>query len=221
MTIKVFVVDDHAVVRSGITALLSSESDLEVVGQAGSGKSALQPVAELKPDVILLDLEMPGMSGVEAIPKLLEQSEASRILILTSFTTDDKVFPAIKAGADGYLLKDSDPSELVVAIRDVAAGHSRLDPKIAKKVLAEIAEPANRPVTADPLTPRELDVLQLMAMGLGNAEIADELTLSLSTVRNHVSSILNKLHLANRTQAALYALRKGIASLDEPGEESS
>lgn len=219
--IRILLVDDHQVVRAGVRTLLETEDDIQVVGEVADGLQAVEAAGESHPDVVLLDLEMPRLDGVEAIPRILEASPGSKILVLTSFATDEKVFPAIQAGALGYLLKDSPPDELVDAIRDVNRGESRLHPLIARMVLKELANPPSRPKTAEPLTAREVEVLGLIAMGLGNQEIADELVIGESTVRNHVSTILGKLHLANRTQAALYALRKGIASLgDDPlGDE--
>jgi len=213
--IRVLIVDDHEVVRRGVRTLLELEHDIQIVGETADGVEAVNATSRLTPDVILLDLEMPHLSGVEAIPRILAACPQSKVLVLTSFATDDKVFPAIKAGALGYLLKDSSPEDLVEAIREVNRGESRLHPQIARKVLDELSHPADRPKTSDPLTAREVEVIRLMALGLGNQEIADELVIGESTVRNHVSSILSKLHLANRTQAALYALRSGLASLDE------
>jgi NarL family two-component system response regulator LiaR len=158
---------------------------------------------------------MPEMDGIEAIRQIKVQQPEARILVLTSFAGDDKVFPAIKAGALGYHLKDSDPEELVQAIRQVHRGEASLHPMIARKLLQELARPLEQPPTPDPLTQRELEVLRLVAQGLDNQEIADRLVISEATVRTHVSNILSKLHLASRTQAALYALREGLASLDE------
>jgi len=158
---------------------------------------------------------MPVMDGIEAIKQIMNQWPEARILVLTSFATDDRVFPAVKAGALGYLLKDSGPDALVQAIRQVHRGESSLHPKIARKLIQELSRPVSQPPTADPLTPREVDVLQLVAQGLGNQEIADKLVIGEATVRSHVSNILSKLHLASRTQAALYALREGYASLDD------
>ncbi len=215
--VRVLIVDDHDVVRRGLRTLLELVEDFDIVGEAGDGLQAVEAAGRLTPDVVLLDLEMPRLDGVGSIPKILEASPDSKILVLTSFATDEKVFPAIKAGALGYLLKDFTPEDLVAAIRDVNRGESRLHPQIARKVLDELANPADRPKTSDPLTGREVEVIRLMALGLGNQEIADELVISESTVRNHVSSILSKLHLANRTQAALYALRQGLARLDDGG----
>ena len=211
------VADDHAVVRTGLSTLLALQEDMEQVGEARDGLEAVDACAHLLPDVVLLDLEMPKLDGIQAIPKILEVSPGSRILVLTSFASDDKVFPSIKAGAHGYLLKDSTPEELIQSIREVHGGESSIDPAIAKKVLAELARPPELPLTSDPLTPRELEVLRLVAIGLGNLAIAKELVITETTTRNHVSSILSKLHLANRTQAALYAIRKGLVT----GEDKS
>ena len=214
-SIRIFIADDHAIVRSGIQALLETIDDLTVVGEAADGRQAAADVLVLRPDVILMDLEMPVLDGIQAIEQIMGQWPEARILVLTSFATDDRVFPAVKAGALGYLLKDSGPDALVQAIRQVHRGESSLHPKIARKLMQELSRPANKPPTADPLTPREVDVLQLVAQGLGNQEIADKLVIGEATVRSHVSNILSKLHLASRTQAALYALREGYASLDD------
>ena len=214
-TIRVFIADDHTIVRSGIQALLETIDDLEVIGEAGDGRQTVAAVLALRPDVVLMDLEMPVMDGIEAIEAIIGRWPEARILVLTSFATDDRVFPAVKAGALGYLLKDSGPEALVQAIRQVQRGESSLHPRIARKLMLELSRPASKPLPNDPLTPRELEVLQLVAHGLGNQEIADRLVISEATVRSHVSSILNKLHLASRTQAALYALREGYVSLDD------
>jgi NarL family two-component system response regulator LiaR len=211
--IRVLVVDDHLVVRKGIRALLATEPDIEVVGEARDGVEAVAETARLHPDVILMDLVMPQMDGMAAIEQILSSQPAARILVLTSFDADDKVFPAIRAGALGYTLKDFGPAELVRAIQRVARGESSLHPTIARKVLHELAHPPQRPPTSDPLTEREVEVLRLVAQGESNQQIADALGISEATVRTHVSNILNKLHLASRTQAALYALREGLASL--------
>ena len=213
-TIRVLVADDHLVVRRGVRALLATEPGIEVVGEAADGVEAVRAAAALAPDVVLLDLEMPRLDGVEALRRVLAERPGTRVLVLTSFATDDKVFPAIKAGALGYLLKDSDPDDLARAIRQVHRGESSLHPAVARKVLRELARPPQRPPTPDPLSARELEVLRLVARGLGNQEIADALGIGEATVRSHVSSILAKLHLASRTQAALYALREGLASLE-------
>jgi len=218
-TIHILITDDQAIVRKGIRALLATESGLEVIGEAQSGAEAVDMTARLRPDVILMDLMMPEMDGIEAIKRITTGESTARILVLTSFATDDKVFPAIKAGALGYLLKDSTPEELVQAIRQVHRGESSLHPAIARKVLQELSrppEPQKKP-TSDPLTEREVEVLQLVARGFNNQTIAEQLVISEATVRTHVSNILSKLHLASRTQAALYALQQGLASLDDAG----
>jgi NarL family two-component system response regulator LiaR len=162
-----------------------------------------------------MDLVMPEMDGIEAIRYITGHQQGVRILVLTSFATDEKVFPAIKAGALGYLLKDSAPEELVQALRQVYRGESSLHPAIARKLLQELSGPVKRPPTTEPLTEREVAVLRLIAHGLSNQDIADQLVISEATVRTHVSNILSKLHLASRTQAALYALREGLASLND------
>jgi NarL family two-component system response regulator LiaR len=216
--IRVLVADDHAIVRKGIRALLATEPDIEVVGEVENGQEAVAEADRLRPDVILMDLVMPEMDGIEAIRRITAHQSEARILVLTSFAADDKVFPAIKAGALGYLLKDSSPGELVQAIHQVYRGESSLHPTIARKLLQELSRPSERPPTPEPLTEREVEVLRLVARGQSNREIADQLVISGATVRTHVSNILGKLHLASRTQAALYALREGLASLDEADE---
>lgn len=213
--IRILITDDHVVVRRGTQALLATEPEIEVVGEAKNGEEAVAKALQLQPDVILMDLEMPIMDGIEAIRRITASRPEARVLVLTSFATDDKVFPAIKAGALGYLLKDSSPDELVRAIRQVYRGESSLHPTIARKLLQEMSRPSQKPPTEDPLTDREVEVLKLVAQGRSNQEIADELVISEATVRTHVSNILGKLHLASRTQAALYALKEGLASLDD------
>ncbi|MBM3136445.1 MAG: response regulator transcription factor, partial [Chloroflexi bacterium] len=193
--------------------------DIELVGEAVNGREAVSGVAKLRPDVILMDLVMPEMDGIEAIRHIKAQQPKACILVLTTFAGEDKIFPAIKAGALGYHLKDASPEELVQAIRQVYRGQPSLHPIIARKVLQELASPAaERPPTPEPLTQREVEVLQLVAQGLDNQEIADKLVISEATVRTHVSNILGKLQLASRTQAVLYALREGLASLDTAPE---
>jgi NarL family two-component system response regulator LiaR len=213
--IRILIADDHAIVRKGIRALLSTEPDIEVIGEAGNGAEAVALAQKTSPDVILMDLVMPKVDGIEATRQISEQQPGARILVLTSFAADDKVFPAIKAGALGYLLKDSGPDALVQAIHQVHRGEPSLEPSIARKVLTELSAPPKKPLTADPLTERELDILRLVAQGRSNKEIAEQLVIAEMTVRTHVSNILGKLHLASRTQAALYALREGLASLDD------
>jgi len=216
--IRVLIADDHPVVRKGLHALLATESDIEVVGEAADGREVIAKAGQLQPDVILMDLVMPEVDGIEAIRRITPRQPETRILVLTSFAADDKIFPAIKAGALGYLLKDSSPEDLVQAIRQVHRGESSLHPAIARKLLQELSRPAERPPTPEPLTEREVEVLQEVARGRSNQEIADRLVISEATVRTHVSNILSKLHLASRTQAALYALRRGLVSLEEGGE---
>ncbi len=213
--IRILIADDHAIVRKGIRALLTTEPDIEVIGEAGNGAEAVALALKTSPDVILMDLVMPKVDGIEATRQISEQQPGARILVLTSFAADDKVFPAIKAGALGYLLKDSGPEALVQAIHQVYRGEPSLEPSIARKVLTELSAPPKKPLTADPLTERELDILRLVAQGRSNKEIAEQLVIAEMTVRTHVSNVLGKLHLASRTQAALYALREGLASLED------
>jgi two-component system, NarL family, response regulator LiaR len=214
-TIRVLVVDDHAIIRKGIQALLAEIAEIEVVGEARDGEEAMALAKALKPDVILMDLVMPGVDGIQATRRITAAEDGPRILVLTSFAGDDKVFPAIKAGALGYILKDSEPEDLVEAIHQVHRGEPSLTPSIAQKLLKELRRPSARPPTPDPLTDREMEVLHLVAKGLSNPEISQRLVIAEATVRTHVSNILSKLHLANRVQATLYALQEGITSLDD------
>jgi NarL family two-component system response regulator LiaR len=215
--IRLLLVDDQGIVRKGVRALLAEVEGMKVLGEASDGLEAVVQAEALKPDVILMDLVMPGMDGIEAIRQIRAKQPGARILALTSYTADDKVFPAIKAGALGYLLKDSEPEDLIAAIRNVYHGKPFLHPNIARKVLEELSHPAGSPPTPEPLTERELEVLQLVAQGLSNDEIAEKLVIGEATVRTHIGNIFNKLHLANRVQAALYALRRGLSSLDDSG----
>lgn len=214
-SIRVLVVDDHLVVRTGIRGLLTLETDIEVIGEARDGWEAIAEANRLRPDVILMDLVMPELDGIEAIKRIIAQQPKACILVLTSFEADDKVFPAIRAGALGYTLKDFGPAELVRAIQRVHRGEAALHPAIARRVLQELSHAPGPTPTSDPLTEREVEVLRLVAHGESNQEIALELGIGENTVRVHVSNILGKLHLASRTQAALYALREGLASLDD------
>jgi two-component system, NarL family, response regulator LiaR len=220
--IRVMIADDHAIVRKGIRALLAESDGFEVVAEVGDGQEAVRRAEETHPDVILMDLLMPVMDGIEATRQITGRHPEARVLVLTSFAADNKVFPAIKAGAAGYLLKDSSPDELVRAIRQVHRGEPSLHPAIARKLLQEVAHPA---LTLEPapeaLTEREMAVLRLIAQGLSNQEIADRIAVSEPTVRAHVSRILGKLHLASRTQAALYAVREGLASDSAPSGAGS
>lgn len=212
--IRILIADDHAVVREGLRALIATEPGMGLVGEATDGVDAVAKAQTLEPDVILLDLVMPRKNGIEAIKDIIRENPEARILVLTSFDEDEQVFGAIKAGALGYLMKDSAPGELLQAIRDVYQGESSLHPSIARKVIRELNRPTSLPPSEAPLTEREVEVLVLVARGYSNEEIGQRLVISERTVRTHVSNILEKLHLANRTQAALYALRTGLAALD-------
>jgi two-component system, NarL family, response regulator LiaR len=215
--IRVLLVDDHAVVRKGLRALFEREPGIEVAGEADSGEQAVQVADRLRPDVVLMDLEMPGMGGVEATRRITEHRPATKVVVLTSHASEEDVFPALKAGALGYLLKHSAPDDVLRAIRQAHRGETVLHPTIARMVLQELHRPAQpkQARTTDPLSERELEVLRLLARGMSNQDIADALVVGEATVRSHVSSILRKLQLASRTQAALYALREGLATLDE------
>jgi NarL family two-component system response regulator LiaR len=219
--IRVLIVDDHAVVRQGLHTFLElqdhSELPIEVVGEASNGIGAVELAQHTQPNVVLLDLVMPEMDGIRAIPKILECSPMSRIIVLTSFGEEDKVLPAIRAGAYAYLLKDIPPEGLVHAIREVYLGQVQLHPEVAKKLMSALAAqeiPGNQKASEaeGDLTDRERDVLSLIADGLSNREIAERIFISEKTVKTHVSSILSKLHLADRTQAAIYALKHGLAT---------
>lgn len=216
--IDVLIADDHAIVRRGLRTLIAGEPDMEVAGEASDGYEVVHSARTLNPDVILLDLVMPGLGGLEALTQIKDDNPEARVLVLTSFGDNERVFSAIRAGASGYLLKDASPEQLLQAIHDVYNGESHLHPTIALKMLRELDNPvkpsANAPLTEDPLTEREVEVLRFVAQGLSNQEIAKTLTISERTVGNHIGSILRKLHLANRTQAALYALKRGLVDIN-------
>jgi NarL family two-component system response regulator LiaR len=215
-SIRILIVDDHAIVREGLRGLIEVEPDMELAGEASSGVEGVEKALELRPDVILMDLLMPEKDGVTAIEEIKAAWEEARVLVLTSFLEDDKVFPAIENGALGYILKDTQPDELLDAIRGVHRGETMLHPSIAKMIMKRIQESSegSKKSEGPELTERELDVLKLLAQGDGDREIAEKLVVSERTVHFHVGNILSKLHLANRTQAALYAIRKGLAKPD-------
>ncbi len=214
-TIRVLIADDHPIIRDSLRTLINTEPNLKLVGEAVDGEEAVRKALELKPDVILMDLVMPVKDGLQAIGEIKSALPEVSILVLTSFSDEDKVFPAIRAGALGYLLKDSSPQELLKAIYDVHRGDASLHPSIALQLIREINRPSDLPPVENPLSERELEVLKLVAQGLTNQEIATRLVRSEWTVRTHVRNILGKLHLANRTQAALFALREGLAELND------
>jgi NarL family two-component system response regulator LiaR len=210
--IRVLIVDDHTVVRDGLQALISAEMGMQVVGAAADGIEAVRLARELNPDVVLLDLVMPRMDGVQTTLAIKRDNPEARILVLTSFAEDHQVFSAIKAGAMGYLMKDTSSEELIQAIRDTYHHRPSMQPKIARKLMEDIQSQDGRE-SDTALTEREIEILQLVALGKTNQEIADDLVLSERTVRTHITNILAKLGLSNRTQAALYALREGIAHI--------
>lgn len=213
--LRILIADDHPIVRDGLRTLINTEPGMDLVGEAVNGVEAVCMARELKPDVILMDLVMPIKDGIQAINEIKQTDTSVSILVLTSFSEEDKVFPAIRAGAMGYLLKDATPEQLLQAIYDVHRGVASLHPSIALQLIREINHPSDLPPVEDPLSERELEVLRLLAQGLTNQEIAERLVRSEWTIRTHVRNILSKLHLANRTQAALYALREGLADLKD------
>jgi NarL family two-component system response regulator LiaR len=207
--IRVLIADDHAVVRQGLRTYLELQEDVEVVAEAADGEAAVASAEQLAPDVVLLDLAMPRLDGVAALRELRERAPGARVIVLTSFGEDDRLFAALRAGAAGFLLKDTEPADLVRAIRSARAGHSPLSPATATRVVDELSR-GGRPRAAELLTPRELDVLRLIAHGRSNKRIALELGVAEKTVKTHVGHVLGKLGLTDRTQAALYAVREGI-----------
>ena len=213
--ITVLIVDDHPIVRQGMEMLLETHEQIEIVGTVENGRLAVQKVETAPPDVVLMDLNMPVMDGIEATRQIRQLSPHTQVVVLTSHHEDAMVFPAVKAGALSYLLKSATPDEVIDTILAAAKGEPRLHPRIAKRLMAEVAG-TRRSLTA--LTNRELEVLKLIAQGNDNRTIAAQLTLSEKTVKTHVSNILSKLGVADRTQAAIYALRENLVPLDEPAE---
>lgn len=209
--ITVMIVDDHEMVRQGAAGYLEAQEDIHVIAEASSGEEALTMAKELVPDVVLMDLVMPGLDGVEATRRLKDYSPRTQIIILTSFHEDEHIFPALQAGAISYLLKDVKAAELVEAIRRAASGEPTLHPRVAERVIKEfrVGDPDRQKLFTD-LTEREMEVLKLIAGGYSNQKIADQLVISVGTVKGHVSNILSKLHLADRTQAAVYAWKEGL-----------
>jgi len=218
--IRILIVDDHTIVRDGLQALISAEPGMQVIGVGSDGVEAVEKARTLDPDVILLDLFMPRKDGVQATTEIKKNNSAARILILTSFAEDHQVFSAIKAGAMGYMMKDSSSDDLIQAIRDVYQNKPALQPAIARKLMRDIQGETALSQTEGALTEREIEILQMVAQGRTNQQIADELFLSERTVRTHITNILAKLRLENRTQAALYALREGIAHLPYTTDDS-
>jgi len=211
-TIRIAIADDHPIVRQGLRVALGAQDDLELVGEASNGAEAVEVARRLEPDVMIMDIQMPVMDGISAIEEITEENEDACILVLTSFPDDNNVFSAIKAGAMGFLLKEAPPEDLLEAIRTVNSGEAALHPTIARKLIQEVKAPTETRSSLDPLTPREMDVLKCLSRGLSNREIAEELTVSVRTVTTHMRNILDKLHVSNRTQAALYALEHGVDS---------
>lgn len=212
--VSVLLVDDHRVVRQGLRDFLESQDDIDIVGEAASGEEGVRLAQELLPDVVLMDMVLPGIDGVEATRRVKTVCPSARIIVLTSFADNDKIFPAIKAGAISYLLKDVQPEELARAIRAAQRNEAVLHPEVAAKLMQEFSTPRAADDAAEQLTERELDVLRQIARGKSNKEIADALIISEKTVKTHVSNILSKLHLADRTQAAIYALRQRLVPMD-------
>ncbi len=208
--IGVLIVDDHRVVRQGLRDFLELQDDIEIVGEAASGEEGVKIARDTLPDVVLQDLVLPGIDGIEATRQIKAVSPSTRVIVLTSFADGDKVFPAIKAGAISYLLKDVQPEELARAIRAAQRNEAVLHPEVASKLMKEFNAPRPPENQVEQLTEREMDVLRLIARGKSNKEIADALIISEKTVKTHVSNILSKLHLADRTQAAIYALRQRL-----------
>lgn len=213
--ITVLLVDDHHLVRQGVRAFLDTQPDIEVVGEAESGETAVALVSQFAPDIVLMDLIMPGMDGVEATRRVKQTSPRTQVIVLTSYHQDEHIFPAIRAGALSYVLKDIGPEELADTVRKAAVGEAVLHPRVAARVVQELhgARTSAHTGAINPFTElseREMETLRLIAAGLSNSDIAERLTISEKTVKSHVSNILSKLHLADRTQAAVYAWREGV-----------
>ena len=215
--ISLMITDDHALVRQGIRAFLELQPDLIVLGEADSGEAAVRMAAELVPDVMLMDLVMPGIGGVEATRQVKQVSPRSQVIVLTSYHEDEYIFPALRAGALSYVLKDVGPDELADTVRKAARGKSVLHPRVAARVVQELrGTRSDTPNLFTDLSDRELEVLRLIADGLSNAEIANKLIISEKTVKGHVSNILGKLHMMDRTQAAVYAWQQGLMARRDP-----
>ena len=210
--IKIIIADDHPLIRQGLRVVIEAQPDMELVAEASNGEQAIQQALALKPDIVIMDLQMPVKDGLAATREIAQTNPQVQVLILTSFPDDDNVYTAIKAGAMGFLLKDSSAEYLLDAIRTVSRGESVLHPTIARKLMQEIRQPPRLPPTTEPLTSREVEVLGCLTQGMANQQIARQLSISVRTVSTHVRNILDKLHLANRTQAALYALDQGIVA---------
>ena len=210
--IKIIIADDHPLIRQGLRVVIEAQPDMELIGEASNGEQAIQQALALKPDIVIMDLQMPVKDGLAATREIAQADPQAQVLVLTSFPDDDNVYAAIKAGAMGFLLKDSSAEYLLDAIRTVSRGESVLHPTIARKLMQEIRQPPRLPPTSEPLTPREVEVLGCLTQGMANQQIARQLSISVRTVSTHVRNILDKLHLANRTQAALYALDQGIVA---------
>jgi len=214
--IKVLIVDDHQVVRQGLRTFLELQPDIVVLGEAGDGQTAVEMAQQLQPDVVLMDLVMPHLDGIDATRQIKAQGRAVQVIALTSFTEDEQVFPAIQAGASSYLLKDVSPDELVEAIRAAHRGEARLHPDITRKLMEQVTQQAApaRQGLPEGLTGRELEVVRLVAQGRSNHEIAQTLVISEKTVKTHISNVLGKLQLGDRTQLAIYAIKHGLADLE-------
>jgi NarL family two-component system response regulator LiaR len=211
--IRILVVDDHAIVRTGISAWIETEADLELAGEASDGVEAIEKALKLDPDVILMDLVMPKKDGIYAITNIIRENPNACILVITSFSEKTTAVPAIKAGASGFIMKDTSPEEMLQAIREVHRGNPWLSPEITRMLMRNNAEQKPPHPLKELLTARELDVLKLLAQGLSDEEIAAELVISKATVRFHVTNVFQKLQLKSRTQAALYAIREGYVSI--------